>query len=79
MTPAAPAVATGLSIGTIALAQDSVDKLSTHDHRYKVDKSIIEDAIKESDWQILEDMLDSRTSDFPDLIQMIKEALNNKK
>lgn len=61
-----------------SLAQDSVDNLSTNRHRYKTDKSIVEDAIREKDWETLEDMLDSRTSDFPDLIQMIKKALNNR-
>jgi hypothetical protein len=105
MTPAAPAVATGLSIGTIALvggvilvagaiiylnnskkkgrsnssSQGSINKILTDENRYKGDKLIIEDAIREKDWETLEDMLKSRTSDFPDLIKMIKKALNNRK
>ena len=104
MTPVAPAVATGLSIGTIALVggiiivagaiiylnnskkkgrsnssnQGSINKILTDENRYKGDKLVIEDAIKEKDWETLEDMLNSRTSDFPDLIQMIKKALNNR-
>ena len=105
MTPTAPAVATGLSIGTIALvggvilvagtiiylnnskkqnknnssSQGSINKILTDENRYKGDKLVIEDAIKEKDWKTLEDMLNSRTSDFPDLIKMIKKALNNRK
>jgi len=97
-------VATGLSIGTIALvggailvagviiylnnskkkgkinssSKGSINKILTDENRYKGDKLVIEDAIKEKDWETLEDMLDSRTSDFPDLIQMIKKALNNR-
>lgn len=56
----------------------SVKKILTDENRYKGYKSVIEDAIKEEDWETLEDMLSSRTSDFPDLIQMIKKALNNR-
>ncbi len=104
MTPAAPAVATGLSIGTIALvggvilvagaiiylnnskkkvrsnssSQGSINKILTDENRYKGDKLVIEDAIREEDWETLEDMLNSRTSDFPDLIKIIKKALKNK-
>jgi len=56
----------------------SVKKILTDENRYKGYKSVIEDAIGEKDWETLEDMLNSRTSDFPDLIQMIKKALNNR-
>jgi len=59
-------------------SQGSINKILTDENRYKGDKLIIEDAIRKNDWEILEDMLDSRTSDFPDLIQMIKKALNNR-
>lgn len=59
--------------------KNSVKKILTDENRYKGYKSVIEDAIIEEDWETLEDMLKSRTSDFPDLIQMIKKALNNRK
>ena len=60
-------------------SQGSINKILTDENRYKGDKLIIEDAIREEDWETLEDMLKSRTSDFPDLIKMIKKALNNRK
>ena len=60
------------------LSQDSINKILSDEDRYKGDKSIIEDAIKEKDWETLEDMLNSRTSDFPDLIDKIKKALKHK-
>lgn len=104
MTPTAPTVATGLSIGTIALvggviivagaiiyfnnskkkrksnssSQGSINKILSDENRHKGDKLVIEDAIKEKDWETLEDMLNSRTSDFPDLIIIIEDALKNK-
>lgn len=61
-----------------SLSKGSINKILTDENRYKGDKLVIEDAIREEDWEILEDMLDSRTSDFPDLIQMIKKALKNR-
>jgi len=105
MTPAAPVVTTGLSVGTIVLIggvvliagtiiylnsskkkyktnsskPSSIKKFLTEENRYKGYKSVIEDAIREEDWETLKDMLKSRTSDFPDLIKMIKKALNNRK
>lgn len=59
-------------------SQGSINKILTDENRYKGDKLIIEDAIREKDWETLEDMLNSRTSDFPDLIEMIKKALKNR-
>lgn len=55
-----------------------IKKILSDENRYKGDKSIITAAIKEQDWEILEDMLNSDTSDFPDLIEIIKKALNNR-
>lgn len=56
----------------------NLNKILSDDDRYNGDKSIIEDAIKEKDWETLEDMLESSTSDFPDLINMINNALKNR-
>ena len=56
----------------------SVKKLLSDEDRYQTDRKIIEDAIEEKDWEMLEDMLNSSTKDFPDLIEMIKKALENK-
>ena len=46
--------------------------------RYKRAEYLIEEAIKEKDWDYLEDQLNTTTQDFPDLIAKIKEALKNK-
>jgi len=59
-------------------SKDPIPKILTDENRYKGNKAVIEDAIKEKDWKTLEEMLDSRTSDFPDLIEMIKQALKNR-
>jgi len=58
--------------------ETSIGKLLSDEDRYNGDKSIIEDAINEKDWETLEDMLESSTSDFPDLINMINNALKNR-
>ena len=55
-----------------------VGKLLSDDDRYDTDKTIILRAIAEKDWETLEDLLDSSTQDFPELIKMIEEALKNK-
>ena len=55
-----------------------IKKILSDENRYKGDKSIVTTAIKEKDWETLEDMLNSDTSDFPDLIEIIKKALNNR-
>ena len=54
-------------------------KLISDEDKYKGDKSIIEDAIREKDWKTLEDFQDRPgLKKFPDLIKMIEEALKNK-
>lgn len=53
-------------------------KLVSDEHRYESRKDIILTAIKEKDWETLEDMLDSSTRDFPDLIKMIEKALKDR-
>lgn len=53
-------------------------KLLSDEDRYNGDKLIIDNAIQEKDWETLEDMLKSSTSDFPDLIKLIENALKNK-
>jgi len=57
---------------------NNINKILTDDNRHHGDRLVIEEAIKEKDWETLEEMLGSRTSDFPDLIQMIKKALERK-
>lgn len=57
-----------------------VNNLLSDENRYKRDKNIIEDAIKEEDRETLEGMLNSKSiKDFPDLIKMIEEALKDRK
>lgn len=46
--------------------------------RHKRAEYLIEEAIKEKDWDYLEDERKTRTQDFPDLIAKIDEALKNK-
>ncbi len=61
-------------------AQKALDKLSDKNYQYEINKSIIEDAIQEQDWETLEDMLRNSYSlkeEFPDLVDMIKKALKN--
>lgn len=53
-------------------------KLVSDEDRYRSRKDIILTAIAEKDWQTLEDMLDSSTRDFPDLIKMIQKALKDR-
>jgi len=55
----------------------NLNKLLSDNDRYLGDKSIIEDAIREQDKELLESMLNSSTSDFPDLIEMIQKALKD--
>jgi hypothetical protein len=54
-------------------------KLLDDDDKYNTYKTIIEGAIKEKDWQTLKDFLDSRAKNYPDLIDMINEALKERK
>lgn len=54
------------------------NKLLSDDNRYNGDKAVIEDAIQEKDWETLEDMLDSATQDFPDLVEMIEKSLKSR-
>jgi len=56
----------------------SMKKLLDDDDIYNTYKTIIDEAIQVKDWQTLEDFLDSRAKKYPDLIQMIKKALNNR-
>jgi uncharacterized membrane protein (DUF106 family) len=57
----------------------SIKKLLSDDDKYNTYKTIIENAIKEKDWQTLEDFLDSRAKNYSDLVEMIKEALKEKR
>ena len=54
-------------------------KLLDDDDKYNTYKTIIEEDIEEKDWQTLEDFLDSRAKKYPDLINMIKKALEERK
>jgi hypothetical protein len=59
-------------------AEKGLKKLLSDEDRYDTDKNIILTAINKNDWETLEDLLDSSTKDFPDLIKLVKEALANK-
>ncbi|CAA6808840.1 MAG: Unknown protein [uncultured Sulfurovum sp.] len=59
--------------------ENSVSKMLTKEGRYEEYKSLIEDAIKSDDYEYLERKLNSKMMDFPDLIEMINDALKNKK
>ncbi len=62
----------------LSQAEKGIKKLLSDEDRYDTDKKIILDAISENDWKTLEDLIDSSTKDFPDLIKLAKEALANK-
>lgn len=56
-----------------------IEKLLSDENRYKGDKNIVQNAIKEKDWEMLEELIkDKSIKDFPDLIKMIEEALKGK-
>lgn len=58
----------------------SIEKLLSDENRYKGDKNIVQNAIKEKDWEMLEELINDRSiKDFPDLIKMIEEALKGRK
>lgn len=54
-------------------------KLIDDEDKYKGYKIMIETAIQEKNWQTLEELIDSRVKKYPDLINMINEALKEKK
>ena len=56
----------------------SINNILSEEGRYNEYKSLIEDAIEDSDFDFLELNLNSRMRDFPDLIRMIKHALKNR-
>lgn len=57
----------------------SIKKLLSDEDRYRGDKRIVFNAIQENDWDTLEELLkDNGIKEFPDLINMIKEALKQK-
>ena len=56
-----------------------IKKLLSDEDRYDTDKEIITKAIKEKDYDTLKDIINSSTKDFPDLIKLAKDALENKK
>ena len=57
-----------------------IEKLLSDENRYKGDKNIVQNAIKEKDWEMLEELIKDRSiKDFPDLIKMIEEALKGRK
>ena len=75
-------IITILAIGAIVFAKKVVERKKLvqkeKQSRYRVAKSRIEKAIQRKQWVTLEEELNTTTKDFPDLISMIKEALNNK-
>lgn len=64
--------------GDTARREKPIEKLLSDDDRYDTDKTIILRAIEEEDWGTLEDLLDSSTKDFPDLIRIINNALKDR-
>jgi len=57
-----------------------IEKLLSDENRYKGDKNIVQNAIKEKDWEMLEELIKDRSiKDFPDLIKIIEEALKGRK
>ena len=57
------------------IEQASITTIISDEGRYKEDKALIDDAIKTHDYEMLKEMLNSQTKDFPDLIQRITKAL----
>lgn len=56
-----------------------VSQLVTDEDQYSGDKRIVINAIKEKDWDILEELLEDKSfQQYPDLIEMAKEALKQK-
>lgn len=56
-----------------------IKKIISDENKYKGDKTIVMNAIKEKDWDILEELLkDKSFQQHPDLIEMAKEALKQK-
>ena len=54
-------------------------KLLSDDDKYNTYKTLIENAVKEKDFKTLEEFLDSRAKNYPDLLKMIEEALKGRK
>ena len=46
----------------------------TDEGRYKEDTWLVEHYIQQKDWEMLENMLNSSTKDFPDLIEKIQNS-----
>ncbi|MFW2566113.1 hypothetical protein ACN5O4_05945 [Aliarcobacter butzleri] len=61
-------------------SNNTVSQLVTDEDQYKGDKNIVINAIKEKDWDLLEELLkDKSFQQYPDLIKMVKEALEERK
>lgn len=60
-------------------SEKPVKKLIEDEDKYNGYKTIIENAIKEKNWENLEALLNSGVKRFPDLIKMIEEALKGRK
>lgn len=58
--------------------RDDIEELLSEEGRYSEYKSLIENAIESKDYDFLEECIDSRMRDFPDLIEMIKKALEQR-
>jgi hypothetical protein len=55
---------------------NNLSEILSDEKRYETDKELIEEAIQHEDWETLKQMLNSSTSDFPNLINMIEDALS---
>ncbi|MCG3717754.1 hypothetical protein [Aliarcobacter butzleri] len=61
-------------------SNNTVSQLVTDEDQYKGDKNIVINAIKEKDWDLLEELLkDKSFQQYPDLIKIVKEALEERK
>lgn len=61
-------------------SNNTVTQLVTDEDQYKGDKNIVINAIKEKDWDLLEELLkDKSFQQYPDLIKMVKEVLEERK
>ena len=65
--------------GPWATSINKAKRLIDDEDKYKGYKVMIETAIQEKNWQTLEELIDSRVKKYPDLINMINEALKERK
>ncbi len=57
---------------------ENTKRANSNKIRYQRDKDAIEKCIRDKDWDILEGMLNTTVTDFPDLVKKIKDALEKR-